>query len=155
MVSLLVFFFKVTLNMVVGYYAHYATFMASRAYLVADTNQNAPEDDDMSAEGLSRAVFGDLGQHYGLGKQRLRFNSPSQVSGSAQRAVYVGVWYEFSPPYGMGVLKQGDAPTFRSESFLGREPTKSDVYNQMCQLMGAKIGAGSCPPKSTVCDNGC
>ena len=139
-----------------GYLVHYATFMASRAYMVVDTNSNQPEGSDASAKRRAREVFRrfPLKKFIGGYDQNLQFNDPDSGGQNFDRNLYVGVYTDFVHRLGLSPLVGGQKEVrFRSESFLGREPTRAECVERICEAM--KLVGGNCENHSTVFDNGC
>ena len=139
-----------------GYLVHYATFMASRAYMVVDTNSNTSEGSDSSAQRRAQEVF----SRFPLGKlikgydQRLQFNEPDENGQRFDRNLYVGVYTDFVQRFGLSPFAGGQQEiNFRSESFLGREPTRAECVERICQAI--RLLGGNCQNHTTVFDNGC
>ena len=53
-------FLKIAMNVTNGYLVHYATYMASRAYLVNDNGSNSPSGGDGPALSLAKSVFKEI-----------------------------------------------------------------------------------------------
>lgn len=145
-------FLKMSFTIGNGYLVHYATFMASRTYLVMDNNSNNPNGGD--AEAFKRAgetFLSFLVDKLVPGwKANLQVNSPGNVSNQ----VFTGLWIEMKEQFGVSDLIGGKKPiNLRSESFLGREPTISECMDRICKSM--KLIGGDCRSQSTMFDNGC
>ena len=139
-----------------GYLVHYATFMASRAYMVVDINSNQPSGSDGRAMERARAVFKrfPLDKFIGGYDQNLQVNAPDDGGRDFDRNLYVGVYTDFSHKLGLSPFVGGQKEIrFRSESFLGREPTRAECVERICEAL--KLLGGDCEHQSTVFDNGC
>ncbi len=151
-VSIIFSFVKLAINMTNGYLAHYATFMASRTYMVIDNNSNTPAGSDNYAEKRASEVFNSykLSTFVGNYKGALTFNAPD-FSG---KHIYVGALHSFSQAFSINDFVGGKSPIeFLSESFLGREPTIATCFSRVCYAM--KEAGGDCQLHTTIFDNGC
>ena len=150
--GLVLVFLKLSLNYTTGYLVHYATFMASRSFMVIDRNSNTPEGSD--AESLSRAktVFAryNIPVFISTFESELQANMPETVDSSAM----IGVWAEYNTSLSATSLFGGSQQLlFRSESFLGKEPTRAECIERICRTF-QDIGA-DCSSHVTFADNGC
>lgn len=151
-VGFIFLFLKMALNYTNGYMVHHATFMASRAYLVGDTeSQQTVEGRDKNAFELAKSVFDkNLPEALIQGFDGvLTENNPGVVKFS----VFTGVWTEFTQIFSLGFVGGKDPVKFRSESFLGREPTRVESITQICTAIKT-ITLGSCDLQATLEDNG-
>jgi hypothetical protein len=131
---------------------HHATFMASRAYLVGDAERyESPGAGDAQAFKLAKDVF-----HKNLPDALIpnfdgvvTENNPGIVALSA----YVGIWVEFNQTFSLGFVGGKERVAFRSESFLGREPTRAESVNQVCFAI-MSVTQGRCDIEATLDDNG-
>ena len=151
-ISFLFFFVKMALNYTNGYLVHYANFMASRSFLVADTNQE-PSASYNSAFDQATTVFG---KYYietfipGF-SGALQVNMPTSGIGS----IYVGTYVEYSDVLSFTKLVGGKKPlNLRSESFLGKEVVRRDCEKRVCDIL-AQLSGSACDNHSTRYDNGC
>lgn len=150
--TLMVVLIRFALSAANGYMVHYATFMASRAYLVYDHNINSPDGADAPAFALAQQVFKSfkLGAFMGGVDPVLKVNHPD----FGGRSAYVGVYADFEQAFSIPKLFGGSAPLkLRSESFLGREPTRATCTDMVCKAM--QEAGGVCVKNSTFFDNGC
>ncbi len=146
-ISLVVLFLfvKVAYIFVDGYVVHYATFAASRVYLVHDRGIKDPAGSDGPAFSEAKEMF----QKY-VKKGELKVNAPD---GNA-KSVYIGVYHEYKRGFTESDLVGGKHDLkFRSESFLGREPTSSGCFERTCAAM--TFSGGTCGEHTTIFDNGC
>ncbi len=150
-------FFRIALVYTNGYLVHYATYMASRAYMVFDANSNQPSGGDGGASILAQKVFEEFrieGLLSGFSSQ-LQINDPQSFNNYSNN-LYVGTWVDFKQKLPTPSLGKGRDLNLRSESFLGREPTRSECYERVCNAMGeAALQAEYCNIHSTLFDNGC
>lgn len=150
--TFMVILIRFALSAANGYMVHYATFMASRAYLVYDHNINSPDGADAPAFGVAKKVFDDfrLGNFMGGEPPILKVNHPD----FGGRSAFVGVYADFEQMFSIPKLFGGGAPLkLRSESFLGREPTRATCAERVCRAM--RDAGGVCDKNSTFFDNGC
>ncbi|MBC7539582.1 MAG: hypothetical protein H7281_12230 [Bacteriovorax sp.] len=153
-VGFIFLFLKMALNYTNGYMVHHATFMASRAYLVGDAEQyGSPGAGDSRAFEVAKEVFrknlpeGLITPNVVL--EAKNENSPDKVAFS----VFVGIWVEFNQAFSLGFVGGKDQVVFRSESFLGREPTRAESVSQICYAIKA-VTQGGCETQATLDDNG-
>ena len=152
-VGFIFLFLKMALNYTNGFMVHHATFMASRAYLVDDQERyGSAGEGDAGAFKHAQEVFDKLlpaGLVDNVNASMLHQNNPEDRI----LAVFVGVYAEFSQPFSMGFIGGKDQVVFRSESFLGREPTRAESGIQVCSAISAVTG-DSCSVHATLDDNG-
>ncbi len=154
-VGFIFLFLKMAINYTNGYMVHHATYMASRSYLVGDAERYGEVSaGDEPVFRFATKIF----KKY-LPEQlisnfdgTLKENSPSNVNFSA----FVGVWTEFHQVFSLGFIGGKDQVVYRSESFLGREPTRNEVFTQICSAISTVTmgGAGHCDIHATLDDNG-
>ncbi len=149
--SFMVMIIRFAINATNGYLVHYATFMASRAYLVYDNNTNTPEGADAAAFAQAKKVFNSYSLSSFLGTDpELKVNPPEYGGISA----YVGIYSKFEQPFSIPNFFGGSTPLdMVSESFLGREPTRATCAERVCA--GMSESGGTCEKNSTFFDNGC
>lgn len=151
-VGFIFLFLKMALNYTNGYMVHHATYMASRAYLVGDSeSQQTIEGRDKNAFDLANTVFKkNLPEALLPGFDGvLNQNKPNEVKYS----VFIGLWTEFTQIFTIGFIGGKDPIKFRSESFLGREPTRVESTEQVCNAIKT-VTLGSCDYQVTLDDNG-
>lgn len=153
-IGFLVSFYKVALLFTNGYLVHYATFQASRSYMVAERNSNTVSGSDGDAVLRATEVF----NYYNLSglisdfAGEIKFNDPEANRGNNTN-LYVGARVRFAGQLLVPVVgAQIDIP-LATESFLGMEPTRAECFQQICSAY-AEMGA-SCGHHTTVTDNGC
>ena len=157
--ALMGFAIHLSINTAVGYIVHYATFVASRTFLVANSND---EQNDNAAMTTARASFDRV---IGIpGKNSLMdFHSVDLMESSGGLYEYIGVYTKFSrkmAPRGSPIASNVNVQ-FISESYLGREPTRRRCWERVCEIMQSAYGP-SCAPNpgqspyfATLFDNGC
>lgn len=135
-----------------GFFVHYEVFKASRAYLVYDNNLGG--DSEGAAVTFANDTFSkkDIQMLMSTGADEdLRFNR-----NSGGEAVYNGVYYFFKQKISlMGFFGEDEYMRLRSDSFIGREPTRFECVKQVCKAISSLFGGDSCVPLSTIADNGC
>ncbi len=156
MVGIFTIFLRVGINSGLGYLTHYATFMASRVFLVYDTNSNVPSGSDIRAAIEGKTEF----EKFMKVKGKLDFNKPMSLK-SPSHALYVGAIYESKTKLSMfGMLGGKVILNLRSESFLGKEPTRADCLSRVCAALAITLGIQVCDSSEyqdhvTAFDNGC
>lgn len=147
-IGMLFFYFKMSLGFTNGYMVHYATFMASRSFLTSDSWDSNP---DGKAFQKAQNVFKRLlpeGLINGFNGE-LKANDPDTVAFK----VFTGVYADFNAAFSVGIVG-GRTPIFhRSESFLGREPTRLESTEQTCRAI-SRITKNGCETLVTLDDNG-
>ena len=158
--GLLFLFIKIAFNATNGYYVHYATFMASRAYMITDINSNTVGGADGRARINAKAVFDKFKIPLLLtGAENLTFNAnPPQTGSSFRRNVFVGISVSYKDKFTfLKVLGGDNAMNLTSDSFLGMEPTRSECLEQICTAL-EETGLDNCGTDinyTTFYDNGC
>lgn len=151
-VGFIFLFLKMAMNYTDGYMVHHATYMASRAYLVSDNNRDSIDEDDAQALAKAKDVFDRYlpeGLVPGVTSVLLKDNNPDLAKFKA----FVGLYIEYTQKFSIGFVG-GKAPVrFYSESFLGREPTRRETRNQICNAIKDQ-GLGACNVHVTLEDNG-
>lgn len=144
-------FLYVSMNFVGGYLAHYATYMASRTFMVGDDGGANLSAVMAYAENQGRKVFDRYNlQIVKIDPSNLVFLRP-EVGG---KNVFVGATFRFqkllSP---LKIVGGAERATYYTESFLGKEPVRRTCYERMCSA----IGETQCISKFdvTLFDNGC
>lgn len=142
----LLLFFKIALNFTNGYLVQFATYQASRAYLVYDDGL-----DRANAENIARGVFE---SYHDLIKSSLKVDAsfgiqrPPATTNPTQ-AMYVGAYSEWEDVFSLSNILGGKREMkFRSESFLGREPGRRDCINRLCNFLE------NIPGNTTTCGSG-
>ena len=122
--------------------------------MVLDRNSNNPEGSDGAALKKAQDVFAahQVDVFFNNFTGEVEANSTETLN-TRRNNLYVGVFVNYSDSLGLPNLGPAINMDLRSESFLGREPTRSECYDQICNAMLA-IG-GDCRVHTTVFDNGC
>ncbi len=150
--GLVIIFLNLSLNFTNGHVAHYANFMASRAYLVGDGNQPTAEQNDSYAQNVARKVFlkYKLSSFIKDTRGGLKFNNPNDSVGS----IFTGTYYQFEQKFSSVPFMGGNETVdYLTESFLGKEPSRAECLEQICNAFRA-LGS-NCIIHSTFFDNGC
>ncbi len=151
---LIVYTLKVALNYTSGYMVHYATYMASRAYLTY-------EDNGTQAASNPGTVFSDITKPVFQDTKIEFFNSQFLVDGTKLNfnrdtsGILSGVSFDWETSFStVGLFGGSQTLHFKSESFLGREPDRRECSEQTC--IAARGGSGDrCMLTFTLVDNGC
>lgn len=158
--GILFMFINMTINAGAGYLAHYATFMASRAYLVFENV--SLNDTEVGTDLIVNKALDDFGMkvvNLDDDEREVTINSPG-----TSLYEYSGVVVKFKKKFAPFAFMGGtEDVNFISESFLGREPTRGECFKRICDhVMGDHIGfqcesSGVNPSEYhiTVYDNGC
>jgi len=141
---------KIAFNYTNGYLLQYATFMASRSYLVYDSGSVDESGQDANAKRFAQEnVFAKIVPQV---PQTLMGNHPTQTLGS----LYTGLYYDFVQEFSFNNVIGGRVPmNFRSESFIGREPTRSECLRRIRDSFKALSGVDDPNLNVTLEDNGC
>lgn len=153
-VGFIFLFLKMALNYTDGFMVHHAAYMASRAYLVSDEDRRSLDEGDAKAIQKARQVFTKYlpeGLVKGVEAGALKENNPEPAK--TKFHAFVGVWIEFTQRFSMGFIGGKESIRFVSESFLGREPTRSETRTQVCQAI-MSLGLSKCDVHVTLEDNG-
>ena len=150
-VGFIFLFLKMALNYTNGYMVHHATYLASRAYLSSDAEKQTVEEGDKSALTLAKDVFTkNLPDALMPGvATSLKSNDPQD----GRLSVFTGLYVDFTQVFSIGMVGGRDVMNFRSESFLGREPTRAESISQVCNAIKT-VAFGSCDIQATLDDNG-
>ncbi|MDC1173763.1 hypothetical protein OAT67_00075 [Bacteriovoracaceae bacterium] len=146
-------FVRISMNYTNGYLVHYATYVSSRAFMVADNNGQGGDADNYATLKARRvyerfnfaAFINDF-------DSQLRVNTPA-VMDDSQTNLYVGVYVDYRDFFSTPNLGPAEPLDLRSESYLGREPTRVECYQRICDMI-RQIN-GDCQFHATVVDNGC
>lgn len=140
-------------NLTSGYLVHYVTFNASRTYLSYDGSFGTPENSIGPARGKAIEVF----NRYGLDKIGIPSSGFTILppGPSAQgNALMVGATTRFEKPISnFKVVGGSEKAVFLSESLLGKEPTRAECFQMVCEAMGIPNCGDTYD--ITVFDNGC
>lgn len=152
-ITLLFVYIKMAVNITNGYLVHYGTFIASRAYLVFDNNEDFVGSDGGAATKANEVFDSVVFNFEGSGTSKEVFG-PDEPN----NPVYVGYVASFEQRFAFSNLMGGAEPIeFISESFLGREPSRSECVSQVVEAIKDAVidcegaGRGHC----TIGDNGC
>lgn len=154
-VGFLFLFISLGINFTSGYIAHYATYMASRAYLTGgkDASVNASTIDSQAKTEAEEVFKGFHVEAFNVTTE-IKFN-PLPNSGG-DKYEYTGAKIEFQRDLSMiGFGGGGLKLDLVSESFLGREPSRADCHDQLCQVYGVCGENTATEVHITLEDNGC
>ena len=153
-VSMILMIFNSSMNYISGYLAHYATFMASRVYLTADSHLSTPQGSLNGAEERARQTF----NTYALGIFKIpdgsfRINPAGQTDASTYLTVGGSTVFSLSIDV-LGKIAGQSKLDYVSESFLGKEPTRAECFIRTCKAI---TGRDNCSLNDdiTVFDDGC
>ncbi len=153
-----VLFLYYSMNLATGYIAHYATFVASRAYLTGDHASSQDIDQGFlvgirkGEEAFETIPLKSLGIDGDI-----KFNAHPSINASANKTditEFFGAYFLFSPPF--KIATDSKKNKLLSESFLGKEPTRADCECQIRKAMGfSKCEGEDINEDVTLYDNGC
>lgn len=152
---LIIYTTKIAMNYTTGYLAHYATYMASRAYLTFETQGNP---DAIAA--IPQTVFQEVRVDLFDNSLVADGANPSisvDPTTNSQLAVLSGLRYDWQTSFSItGLFGGNQTLEMRSESFLGREPDRATCLMQTCAAASNASGGATCSKDAfTLGDNGC
>ncbi len=147
-------FFKMALNFTNSYLVQFATFQASRAYLVYDTGLAVEQDVN-----FSQSVFNKYTNLIsGAFKTAPSFGIREAGSANNEKALYIGAYSEYTDIFSFSDTMGGKKDvTFKSESYIGKEPGRSACKLNICEISMSGDLKSFCEDKVYVThyDNGC
>jgi hypothetical protein len=153
-VGFIFLFLKLAMNYTNGFMVHHATYMAARSYLVIDEERDEDGPGDAAAFAKAKEVFTRYlppGLVSGVEAGNLKSNT---MGSETNFMAFVGLWVEYTQAFSLGFVG-GKAPViFRSEAFLGREPTRSESAFQVCEALRGALPGKNCSVHVTLDDNG-
>lgn len=154
-VGIIFLIFNSAINYVTGYLVHYATFMASRTYLVADRYTGTISDTQSSLNG-ARQLAEETYNRYMLKMFNPDIGVTINEQGlSPEEYLTTGAITIFDMPMDLiGRIAGQSKLELVSESFLGKEPTRAQCANRVCYGI---TGATNCSNQMdiTLYDDGC
>jgi len=159
-VSLIFMVFNSALNYSTGYLVHYATFMASRTYLVADSGKGNISNPETSIGSTQEDEASQVYNKYRLdifkiGSDTFKINPLDDNGFPDSQYLTVGGRTIFDMRIdAVGKILGQTKLELVSESFLGHEPTRAQCANRVCVGI---TGNSSCENvmDTTLYDNGC
>jgi hypothetical protein len=153
MIGLLFLFIKLSINYTNGYLLHWANYSASRAYLTFDDNTTNPL---VKAKVHAKTVFDSFLNIIPNVKPTLQFNDPE----TGKNFIYIGTFADFEQTFSMMAFVGGNDPlSYRTESFLGKEPHRQECLKRICDQFKQQLSASGagCPTleNATYFDDGC
>jgi hypothetical protein len=158
-VSIIFMVFNTSLNYSTGYLVHYATFMASRVYLVSDSSlgevanpagaMNNTEQDAIDTYNKYRLDI------FKIGGDKFELNTLNSAGSDTAEYITVGARTIFDLRIdAIGKVLGQSTLELVSESFLGHEPARAQCANRTC--VGITNGT-SCTNSMdiTLYDDGC
>lgn len=152
-VSLILMIFNSAMNYSTGYLVQYATFMASRVYLTADSSLNSTQASLNGSVDKARSTF----NNYSLGIFKIP-NEAFQINpaGNVQANEYLTVGGRTSFDIAIDPIGKIAGQTkleLSSESFLGKEPVRAECAARTCYGI---TGRTNCDYLDvTLFDDGC
>lgn len=155
-VSIIFLVFNSALNHATGYLVHYATFMASRTYLPADSylgTVNQTEPSLNGSEQRARETYNKyMLQIFDVPASSFKIN-PSLNDPSSYLTTGATTIYDLKVDV-IGKVTGQTKLELASESFLGKEPTRAQCANRVCFGITNSINCTK-SMDITLYDNGC
>lgn len=158
-IGILAVFIQLAINLTGGYLVHYATYMASRTFMVHDTANASSIESDYRGTSIQKAeeVFKSYQvKLFGVydSNSKLEFNLWD--NDQQKDYFFTGAYYHYRQPMSIfNYFGGGINSVMRSESFLGKEPTRGECWARTKEAIKTlKIPSGSLR-YTTVFDNGC
>ena len=161
-VSLVLVIFNTSINYATGYLVQYATFMASRVYLTADSHTGSVGNVTPSVTDAPRRAS-EAFQIYNLSMLKIpneNFNINKVEDALADdsdnsKNLTVGAYTTFEIPMDvLGRVAGQKKLELVSESFLGKEPTRAECASRVCQAITGQENC-SATMDITLYDDGC
>ncbi|MCY4643111.1 MAG: hypothetical protein OXB88_00675 [Bacteriovoracales bacterium] len=156
--GILLVFIQLAVNLTGGFLAHYATYMASRTFLVYEEGRGTDIAGDyrQSVE-KAQEVFDSYNvKIFGVydSQAELKFNF--EDDDSRKDYAFTGAYYLYRQPISLFDYFGGDVKsTMRSESFLGKEPTRGECWARTKAAIDTLGIPSDLKRYVTVFDNGC
>lgn len=152
--GIVVLFLYYALNYTAGYLAHYATFQASRTFLTHDSGNEPRNALELAKESAVNEFLKYPLKEFGIfyKENGVEINLP----GGQVPYEFVGAYFGFKNKLSLG--EKTEKNDFLSESFLGKEPLRSNCECQVIQALGFQcVGETAADIRAdvTVFDNGC
>ncbi len=149
----IILFLKMALNFTNSYLIQYATFQASRAYLVYDTGLAVEQDVN-----FSKRIFDNYANLISSGfKTPPTFNVKIPAAGD-DKTLYTGAYSSYTDIFSFSDTLGGKKDiTFKSEAFLGKEPRRTVCKANICSIGMTGTLLQFCTGRLYVThyDNGC
>jgi len=149
--SLIFFVINSSLNHATGYLVHYATFMASRVYLTADSHtigslNGSVEKAKESFEKYNLGIFK-------INSNNFKVNKVEDVRNRNENLT-VGAYTTFELTMDLiGQIAGQKKMELVSESFLGKEPTRAECAERVCYAISSEKNCENMD--ITLYDDGC
>lgn len=154
-VSLILVIFSTSMNYATGYLVQYATFMASRVYLTADSSLVSPMATISEAGTKAEEAFAIYNLSiFDVPDSNFKIN-PVEEGMTPSQYLTVGGRTTFELKIDMlGKITGSEKLELVSESFLGKEPSRAECMRRTCFAI---TGNEQCTPADdiTMFDNGC
>lgn len=157
-IGFLIVFIQLAINLTGGYLVHYATFMASRTFLVYETARNDPISDySISAYNKAKEVFESYEvKLFGVYDSNPRLNFNYHDGDPQLDYFFTGVYYIYEQPMSLFNYLGGEVKSrMYSESFLGKEPTRGECWRRTRKAFKDLQIPNDLIDFTTVFDNGC
>ncbi|MBF0299103.1 MAG: hypothetical protein HQK51_10310 [Oligoflexia bacterium] len=139
-------FISLALNFTMGYFVHYATYMAGRTYLVADnySREMSSAQDFARRKAMStfEEIFNSLFKSGSSKLIKLRGSSSDSLviynitrSKERKAKLFTGAFVEFEQKMVVPAIGGGPTLKLKSEAFLGKEPPRGECYTRLKSLL--------------------
>ena len=156
-VGILALFIQLAINLTGGYLVHYATYMASRTFMVHDEANVDRRVDYIKSTNVGKNIFDSyevklFGVYDPNGKLEFNFWDTALQ----KDYLFTGAYYLYRQPMSVfNYFGGGVNSPMRSESFLGKEPTRGECWARTKEAMEALNVPPDLKKYTTVFDNGC
>ena len=149
--GIMIIYVKIAFNFTKGYMVHYANYQASRAFLVSDRNKENLSISDSEALADAIKVWKKYYVEFSAGG-----DPTSNAPDFGGRSIFVGTVVDYKEIFAFGFpFSVMDPMDMKSESFLGREPTRKTCLERTCRAMQDVGASAACQRHMTLDDNGC
>lgn len=157
-ISLILMIFNSAVNFAKGYVIHYATFMATRVYLTADSHigtiQNvAPSLSSSILRAKEAFRIYNLGL-FGVPEDNFKINHVLSVTDNSENLTVGGLTKFETQMDVLGRVAGQNKLELVSESFLGKEPTRAECATRVCTAVTGEVNCDA-EMDVTLYDNGC
>lgn len=153
-VSMILMIFNSSMNYISGYLTHYATFMASRVYLTADSHLRTTPSSLSGAEDRARETFRNYSLSiFNIPDSSFTINPAGQTQGGEYLTVGGFTTFDLTID-ALGKIAGQSKLELVSESFLGKEPTRAECLARTCMAITNRENCSN-NDDITLFDDGC
>ena len=155
--GILALFVQLAINLTGGYLVHYATYMASRTFMVYDEANADRRVDYIKSTNVAQKIFDTYEvKLFGVYDSQAKLEFNLWDTDPQKDYFFTGAHYLYRQPMSIfNYFGGGVDSIMHSESFLGKEPTRGECWARTKKAMeDLKIPPGL-KKYTTVFDNGC